>query len=158
MVDKTHKFPFALYLLLLPLLFLGVGALYGGGMLIAKPDGALLGMQQGWLDQSPFHDYLIPGIVLFIFNGLFPLFTCIGLVLRPDWPWANVFNLYPNRYWAWTYSIYTGIIVIIWIIVQQVIAQYFWIQPVMISTGLLILVFSLLPRVMTYFEINNTNS
>jgi hypothetical protein len=137
------KAPFFLYLLFSLHLFLGLGAFAGGGMLILKPDGSLLGMEPGWLAQSPFSPYLIPGFLLFIFSGLFPLLTFLGLLLKPEWRWANALNIYPNRHWSWAYSLYSGLIVITWITVQLIMTRYFWLQPVMIFTGLLIIIFTL---------------
>ncbi|MCH6232851.1 hypothetical protein [Cognataquiflexum rubidum] len=87
-----------LYLLLVLHLFLGLGALSGGGMLVLQPDGSLLGMEPGWLAQSPFSSYLIPGLLLFIFSGLLPLFSFLGLLLKPECRWANALNVYPNRH------------------------------------------------------------
>jgi hypothetical protein len=142
-----------LYPLLVLHLFLSLGALAGGGMLVLRPDGSLLGMELGWLAQSPFSSYLIPGFLLFIFSGLLPLFSFLGLLFKPEWRWANALNIYPNRHWAWTYSLYSGIIVITWITVQLVMTRYFWLQPVMIFTGLLIVVFTLTPSIMKRFEL-----
>lgn len=142
-----------LYLLLVLHLFLSLGALAGGGMLVLQPDGSLLGMEPGWLAQSPFSSYLLPGLLLFIFSGLLPLFSFIGLLFKPEWRWANALNIYPNRHWAWTYSLYSGIIVITWITVQLVMTRYFWLQPIMIFTGLLIVVFTLTPSIMKRFEL-----
>jgi len=147
------KAKFFLFLLCALLLFLGLGAFAGGGMLVLQPDGSLLGMEPGWLAQSPFSSYLIPGFILFIFSGFLPLFSFIGLLLKPEWRWANALNIYPNRHWAWTYSLYSGIIVITWITVQLIITRYFWLQPVMIFTGLLIVVFTLTPSIMKRFEL-----
>src|SRR5438067_12386901 len=53
--------------------FLGLGALFGGGALILAPDGHLLGMPTKLLAGSPFSSFLVPGIVLFTFVGLAPL-------------------------------------------------------------------------------------
>lgn len=144
--------PFFLYLLFLLHLFLGVGAVYGGMMLVLKPDGSLLGMNTEWLAEAPFTTYLIPGFFLFTMVGLLPLFTLVGLLFKPGWVWADAFNIYPNKHWAWTYSLYSGIIVIFWIIIQQVLTPYFWLQPVMIFTGLLIVIFTLTPSVIKRFK------
>lgn len=145
--------PFSLYLLLIPHIFLSLGAVYGGIFLILKPDGSALGMNPEWLDHSPFTNYLIPGLILFTLVGLFPLFTVAGLLLKPGWKWANALNIYPNRHWAWAYSLYSGVIVIIWITVQLIWTQYFWLQAVMIITGLLIIILTLMPSVIKHFEI-----
>lgn len=149
------KRPIPLYLLCLPHILLGTSATAGGGMLLLKPDGSLLGMDPRWLDHSPFNSYLIPALLLFTLVGLFPLFTIVGLLLKPEWKWMNALNLYSNRYWAWTYSLYSGIIVITWITVQLIMTQYFWLQPVMIFIGLLMIVLTLIPSVMKYFEIQD---
>lgn len=146
------KRPYFLYLLCLVHLFLGVNAFYGGSMLLLKTDGSLLGMNTDWLQQSPFKTYLIPGIFLFVFMGLFPLVILFGLLVKPRWRWANTVNIYSKVHWAWTYSLFSGIIVITWITVQQVLTGYFWIQSLILFTGLLIIVFTLTPSVMTYYQ------
>jgi hypothetical protein len=53
------------------LLFNGIGALYGGWSLMAYPDGSNLQMPLEWLERTPFSDFLIPGIILFIAMLLF---------------------------------------------------------------------------------------
>ncbi len=132
--------PFLLYLLLIPHLFLGISASAGGGLMLLKPDGSLLGMDPEWLHGSPFNNYFLPGLILFTTVGLFPLFTAVGLLLKPAWGWANALNIYTDRHWAWAYSLYAGIIVITWITVQLIMTHYFWLQPIMIFTGLHILI------------------
>ncbi len=62
--------------------FLGVGAVFGGGAFILAPDGHLLGMPTTLLAGSPFSSYLIPGIVLFTFVGLAPLLAAAITVRR----------------------------------------------------------------------------
>jgi hypothetical protein len=126
-------------------LFTGFGALSGGAMLVLEPDGSLLGMQPAWLDGSPFKSYLIPGVILFVMIGCVSILTSIGLLFKPSWKFAEKLNLYPSMHWAWTWSLYLSVTLMIWIIVQQIMASFFWLQPVMLATGLLIMVISLLP-------------
>jgi len=147
------KQPFFLYLLLVLQLFLGICAFAGGSLLILKPDGSLLGMQSGWLNHSPFHNYIIPGLILFTFSGLFPLFTFVGLLLRPDWKWADAFNIYHTMHWSWTYSFYSGIVIIVWITAQLILTQFFWLQPIILFTGVFIIICTMVPAVINYFEI-----
>jgi hypothetical protein len=61
--------------------FLGLGALFGGGAFILAPDGHLLGMPVSLLAGSPFSSYLVPGIVLFTFVGVAPLLAA-AMTLR----------------------------------------------------------------------------
>src|ERR1700674_5565523 len=63
-------------------IFLGLGALFGGGALILAPDGHLLGMPTKLLAGSPFPSFLMPGIVLFTFVGLAPLLAATITVRR----------------------------------------------------------------------------
>jgi hypothetical protein len=144
---KKMKLTIAWVVLLLLLFVLSINGLIGGAMLAAVPDGSLLGMEHSWLDKTPFSDYLIPGIMLFIFNGLIPLAALIGLFYRRSIRFFGWFNIFPDKHWGWTWSVYSGIITITWIIVQQFLTQYFILQPIIASMGLLIVVFSLMPAV-----------
>jgi hypothetical protein len=132
---------------------LGINGTFGGILLAIKPDGSLLGMQADWLNNSPFKNYFIPGVLLSIFLGVIPLLTSIGLIIKVNWKWTNIFNIYRNRYWAWSFSLYTGIIAIFWITIQLLLTQYFWIQPVIIFFGLFIIIITMVPGVMKHFEI-----
>ncbi len=49
------------------------------------PSGVLMGTPLDMLKNSPFTTFLIPGIVLFIANGLFSLVSLFFL-LRKQWP------------------------------------------------------------------------
>ena len=147
------KKPLVIFLLVALHVIVGISALAGGSMLVINPDGSLLGMQPGWLNHSGFTTYLIPGLLLFFANGVFPLLTAAGLLFKPKMGWINKVNLYNTRHWAWACSLYTGVILIAWIIVQQVIANYFWLQPVIASAGLLIIVFTLLPAVTDHYSL-----
>lgn len=140
------------YLLCVLLVFLGLNGICGGMLLFMRPDGSLLGMQKTWLQNAPFHDYFIPGLLLFLFLGILPLITFLGFIKPMTVKWLTGLNIYPDRYWAWTFSVYTGIITIIWITIQLVMTQYFWIQPLIIFTGLGILICALMPGVMNYYK------
>lgn len=89
------------------LLFNGFGAIYGGWNLISHPDGSSLGMSVSLLKSSPFQDFLIPGIVLFLSNGLASIAVFIGFLLKP-------------RKLAWLVWA-QGIILLIWLLVQIIL-------------------------------------
>src|ERR1700680_3165679 len=63
-------------------IFLGLGALFGGGALVLAPDGHLLGMPTKLLAGSPFTTFLVPGIILFTLVGLAPLLAAAITVRR----------------------------------------------------------------------------
>jgi hypothetical protein len=141
-----------MYVLVFVLAFVGLGGMYGSLMMLADPSGARLGMTTDLLTHGPFSDYLFPGIVLLVFNGLLPLVVAYGLLVRPDWPAAERLNVYKNRHWAWTYALYTGFGLCIWINVQLLmINAHSALQPVFGLVGVLILALALLPGVMARF-------
>lgn len=148
------KRPFETWILYLLLLLLAINAFYGGISLIFAPDGSLLGMQTGWLDNTPFKSYLIPGILLTLFNGILPMVALYGLITK-NRAWFGWLNIYRNKYWGWTFTVYSGIITNIWIIVQQLMAEYFILQTIIAAVGLLILVAALLPRMMQCYTVSN---
>lgn len=149
--DQQRR-PFIVLPLVALLVFLGIGGTVGGAMLTLAPDGSLLGMAPDWLEGSPFSNYVIPGLILFTFNGVLPLLAAYGLVRTPNWRWPDALNIYHNRHWCWTYTLYSGIVVITWITIQLVLTRYFWLQPVMIFTGLFIIIMVLTPTVMRHYE------
>ena len=51
-------------------IFVGIGAAISGLMLMASPDGSLLGAPPDMLKGSPFADFLVPGFILFAVNGI----------------------------------------------------------------------------------------
>lgn len=66
------------------ILFLGLGAIGGGALLIISPSGKLLGgLPSSILVNSPFNDFLIPGIILFLVLGLTPCFLAWALIKKP---------------------------------------------------------------------------
>lgn len=50
--------------------FIGVGAVAGGLELALDPSGARLGTPLELLENTPFASFLIPGVVLFLVNGV----------------------------------------------------------------------------------------
>lgn len=87
--------------------FLGLGAMAGGAPLILAPDGHLLGMATTMLSGTPFHSYLVPGILLFTVIGLGPMLVAAITVRRhPIAPLA---------------AIGVGLSLIVWICVEMVI-------------------------------------
>lgn len=70
---------------------LGIGAMFGGGALVLAPDGHLLSMPLSTLSGSPFHDFLIPGLILFVVIGVGPVVTAVLTVTRaPIAPYAAI--------------------------------------------------------------------
>lgn len=109
------------------LLFNGTGAIYGGWSFITHPDGSGLQMSLDFLKHSPFHNYLIPGIVLLIANGLLSFVALISL-------------LFNTRHYAWL-VIAQGFILLGWILIQIILIQTFnLLHFILITVGILLIV------------------
>lgn len=96
-------------LIILLLLFNGISACFGGYMLMSKPDGSGLDMPLNLLEHTPFSNYLIPGIVLFVANGLLSLVIAFFVVAKSK----HYIKL----------TILQGFILIGWIVVQMIMLQ-----------------------------------
>jgi len=141
-------------ILILLLLFLGISALGGGALLIISPSGKLLGgLPLTILDHSPFHDFLIPGIILFLVLGLSPCLLALALIKRPAYRFAEYFNFFKDMHWAWSYSIYLAFALIIWIQVETMFIQSVgWLQTFYILYALPIIFIALLPQIRTSYK------
>lgn len=143
-----------IYLLALLVALEAMGALYGGFNLINDPSGDSIGLPIELLENTIFPHYLIPGIILFLLLGFFPLFLVIPLLFKPNWPLIGHLNIYPGYHWAWTYTLFIAIILIIWINVQMMILSTgSMIQGLSGLWGVLILIVAMLPPVKRYYRI-----
>ncbi len=101
------------------LLFNGAGAIYGGGNLILHPDGSSIQLSLTWLEHTPFSNYLIPGIVLFVVNGLFSILAlALLLTHQRDYEW-------------WVMG--QGIVLLAWLIIQMLLIRH--VDPMHIIMG-----------------------
>lgn len=89
-------------------LFVGIGGLFGGLMTIINPNEPL-GMSVEHLQNSPFKNYLIPGIILFTLSGLGNVISALAI-------WFKF------RYLAYTSNVFSWALVF-WIIVQCIMIQ-----------------------------------
>ncbi|MFN2119852.1 MAG: hypothetical protein ACK2T0_05635 [Anaerolineales bacterium] len=118
MPRTSGKRPFADTVLIVLLVVLGVSALIPGAMFMLAPDGHLIQMPMSNLQDSPFRDYFIPGLLLFCFVGVFPVLVAYGLWRMPAWEWPNLINPFRVQHWSWAGSLAAGVILIIWITAQ----------------------------------------
>lgn len=149
--------PLGVYLLLFLLLFLAIGGIYGGMMLITDPSGEKIQFPPEVIERLPFPNYLIPGIILILGMSVLPLLTTYALWFRPNWIWPQFLNIYPDQHWSWTFALYTGIILAIWINVQILITGAIGqIQPFYGLYAVALIICSLLPKVMHYYRQSET--
>jgi len=91
------------------LCFVAVNAVAAGSLFIVDPSGSKLGMGLDWLKYSPFEDFLIPGIVLFVFNGLLNILAASGVLFN----WRHYSDL----------VIIQGMVLMSWIMLQVILLQ-----------------------------------
>ncbi|WP_165138053.1 hypothetical protein [Halalkalibaculum roseum] len=130
--DKSRSISF--YILTALMLFQGLSGIYGGSALVLDPSGEMLGLPISLLEGTPFESYLIPGVILLLVLGLFPLVVAYGLA------WGTS--------WAWTGAVLVSIALIIWIGVEIVLIGYQSEPPLQLfygSLGIALLILTLLP-------------
>src|SRR5687767_12834485 len=91
------------------LLFNGLNAIGSGWFLMTDPTGVTLGMSTVFLEHSPFNNFLIPGIILFVAIGLFSIAAAVFAILRSVYYAKLVF--------------FQGIILTGWIIIQMMLLR-----------------------------------
>ena len=96
-MKRVYRLLFALHA------FVGVGAVFGGLAAITNPKGPL-GIPIETLKNSPFNDFLIPGIILFTLIGLGNIFSALMFRFKPR------FQGYISSVFSWA--------LVIWIVVQ----------------------------------------
>jgi hypothetical protein len=136
------------------LAFLGLSAIGGGGALIISPSGKLLGgLPLSILERSPFNNFLVPGIILFIILGFIPCLLVFALMTKPQSKLADFFNFFKDMYWAWSFSIYVAFALIIWIQVETILVQGVgWLQSFYMFFAIPIVFVALLPQVRKLYK------
>ena len=89
--------------------FISIGAIFGGYLLIKDPNDKSFEMSKEWLKDSPFNNFLMPGVVLFLANGVGNL---IGAILS-----------FMKRPIAGKAVILCGFFLVLWIIFQILIIR-----------------------------------
>lgn len=122
-MSTKQRIVYAAFALIIFQLFNGLSGLLGGFMLIKDPTGASLHMKMEWLQGTPFSTFLIPGIILFMING-------VGNVIGS---WISL----KKKLSAGIIGSLFGAIMMIWIITQVILIGYKdFLQPLYFSTGM----------------------
>ena len=108
------------------LVFLGITAIVGAVPLILYPQGDLLHVPLSLLEHSPFHSFLIPGIILLLANGMLSLVALYQLVRRR------------NGYGWWV--VFQGCVVSGWIIVEIIMFRAVaWLHFLYLAVGFILI-------------------
>lgn len=134
MTREASRRPLAVTALTALVALQGLSGLAGGVGLIFDPSGRALGIPHAWLEGSPFSDYLVPGVILFLALGVAPMFVAYGL-------WRA-------RPWAWAGSALVGAALVVWLLVEIAVIGYRADPPLQLVYGVLavlILILTALP-------------
>jgi hypothetical protein len=91
------------------LLLTAINATVAGVLFIMDPSGHKMGMSVSYLKNSPFHSYLIPGIVLLIVNGLLNF--------------IEAFLFFKKKPFASILIIIQGMLLCGWIVIQVIMVK-----------------------------------
>ncbi len=137
--------PPAVWLLIGLLSFQGLAAVGGGAVMLADTSGGAAGLEPGLLARTPFTTYLWPGLLLSVGLGATALVLAIGLLRTPDWPGVHRLERATGHHWTWVGSIGLGVGLMAWIVVQVLLVEGSWMQPVMFLVGATLTALPLLP-------------
>ena len=101
---------------------IGVGAVAGGLALVLDPSGESLGTPIELLEKTPFATFLVPGIVLFIINGLGSLTGAVASFAR-------------QRH-AGEIAVALGVFLVSWIAVQVYWMEPHWLHALYFGLGI----------------------
>ena len=101
--------PVSLIVVTIVLLVEGTAALLSGIQMLRDPLGEPLGMELEMLAGSPFVSYLVPGLLLMLFLGVYPLLAALLLWWRPSWPAMGWLERLTHRHWTCAVAAAAGV-------------------------------------------------
>ena len=131
--------------------FQAVSAFFGGLVLLISPSGTLMHFPPEAIQKTPFPNYLIPGLALFLLLGVYPAVVFFGLLRRPRWKWAEALNVHKEVHWSLTHAIYAGIMLIFWIDIEVIWFSYAGLQTVYALIGLAMVILALTPGARRFY-------
>jgi hypothetical protein len=108
-------------LAIVALSFLGLSAIVGAVPMLMHPNGEPWAMPQSLLQHSPFHSFLVPGVILLVANGLLSLWVLwLTVTKHPRHGWWVIAQGYKLLGWlivevamlrlmAWPHYFYGGV-------------------------------------------------
>jgi hypothetical protein len=114
-------------LLFILVAFVALTATFSGLIIISNPaDGGMINLQQNLLSNTPFKNFLVPGIILTVLVGGVNMIAVVLNIQR-----------HPGRY---NWALAGGVMISGWIVVQMILLNAFsWLQLVYLGIGLLIM-------------------
>jgi len=141
-------------------------ALFGfasGMQFIRDPSGGTHDMDTSILEGTPVGDFFIVGLFFVTCYGILPVLIIYGLWKLPRWRWTDPVNKWTGQNWAWSAAAATGVMLIVWIIVE---VYYIgspegfprFLQVTFALLGAVILALAFLPRSRAYAKLTDSPS
>jgi hypothetical protein len=108
-LNKHYKRARTIALVLL--FFLGLSALPAAIFMLMDPSGSQLGLPSALLDHTPFSNFLIPAILLGLFNGLLSLLFAILMIRK-----------HPLQSWM---VMFQGGVLLVWLTAEVIMKIYY---------------------------------
>jgi hypothetical protein len=129
-----------------------------GMQFVRDPSGGTHDMDTSILEGTPVGDFFIVGLFFVTCYGILPALIIYGLWKLPRWSWTDAMNRWTGQNWAWTGAVATGVILIVWIIVE---VYYIgspdgfprFLQVTFALLGAVILALAFLPRSRAYAKL-----
>ena len=142
MTMETERRPITIILLIILLVFLGLGGFIGGIPMQMDPSGESMGLPPELLEGLPLNDFILPGLFLIVVMGIIPIIIAFGVWRRTRWAWGATLAM--------------GGVLVVWIVFQILL----WgfpdpIQIFYLMLGLVILAMGLLPSTRAYLRPNS---
>ena len=67
---------------------------------------------------TPIEDFMPVGVFFVLAYGFLPVAAIVGLWKQPRARWTDAFNKWIGQNWAWSATLATGVLLIIWIAVE----------------------------------------
>lgn len=129
-----------------------------GIQFLRDPSGGTHDLDSSILEGTPVGDFFLVGLLFVTAYGILPILTIYGLWKLPRWRWTDAMNKWTGQNWAWTAAAATGVVLIVWIVVEVMYIgspEGFprFLQVMMALLGAVILALAFLPRVRTYAKL-----
>ena len=117
-------------LLLIILSFVGLTSVISGLLMMSIPDGSVLNLPISILKNTPFKDFQLPGLLLFVFIG------CTSMM-------AVFYSLVMNKK-RFNWSIATGVMILLWMFFQFIfLKNYLLVELIYLISALFIITISM---------------
>jgi hypothetical protein len=121
-MERQHR-PLVLWLLVAILVFIGIGGIATGPILLSDPTGVAIGADLTWLERTPLADWAPVGWFLIVVMGIVPLTIAWGLATRHPWRLAERIDPVRSEHWSWFATLVFGAGLVLWLGLQLALVE-----------------------------------